>query len=208
MKIAILTTKSQWFVKYAQVLSAEIKADLFYEHEQIDSSYDIVFMLSYHKIVPKEYLAKHRHNLVIHASALPEGKGWAPMFWQVLEGKNNIPITLFEASVGVDDGDIYLVDYLELDGTELNSELRHKLSLKITHMCKTFLSKYPILPVKQSGIESFYPKRTPRDSMLDINKSIKEQFNLLRIVDNDEYPAFFEINGVRYIIKIEKEQGY
>lgn len=204
MKIAILTTKSQWFVKYAQDLSIEIAADLFYEHDKIDSSYDIVFMLSYHSIVPKEYLARHRHNLVIHASALPEGKGWAPMFWQVLEGKNNIPITLFEASDGIDDGDIYFVDYLELDGTELNKELRHKLALKITDMCKTFLFKYPITPVKQSGVESFYPKRTPKDSMLDINKSIKEQFNLLRIVDNDEYPAFFEINGIRYNIKIEK----
>lgn len=204
MKIAILTTKSQWFVKYAEVLSGEINADLFYRHEQITNDYDVVFMLSYHSIVPKEHLLRHKHNIVIHASALPDGKGWAPMFWQVLEGKNSIPITLFEASDGVDDGDIYLVDYIELDGTELNDELRHKLASKTGVLCKMFLANYPIIPIKQVGIESFYKKRTPKDSMLDINKSIKEQFNLLRIVDNSEYPAFFEFKGVKYLLKIEK----
>ena len=37
-----------------------------------------------------------------------------------------------------------------------------------------------------------------------INKTIKEQFNLLRIVDNNYYPAFFEYNGYRYKIQINK----
>jgi len=27
----------------------------------------------------------------------------------------------------------------------------------------------------------------------------------LRIVNNDEYPAFFEINGHKYLLKIEKD---
>ena len=37
-----------------------------------------------------------------------------------------------------------------------------------------------------------------------INKSIKDQFNLLRIVDDERYPAFFEIDGSKYFIKIYK----
>ena len=36
-----------------------------------------------------------------------------------------------------------------------------------------------------------------------INKTIKEQFNLLRIVNNQEYPAFFEIDGRKYKLTIE-----
>ena len=38
----------------------------------------------------------------------------------------------------------------------------------------------------------------------DSNKSLKEQFNLLRIVDNINYPAFFELDRHKYILKIEK----
>jgi len=62
------------------------------------------------------------------------------------------------------------------------------------------------IPTTQSGVESFYPKRTPKDSNLDINKTIKEQFNLLRIVNNEEFPAFFEIDGHRYALKIELDK--
>lgn len=57
---------------------------------------------------------------------------------------------------------------------------------------------------KQSGDESFYSNRGEKDSELDINKTIKEQFNLLRIVSNDDYPAFFVIDGHKFIIKIEE----
>ncbi len=75
-------------------------------------------------------------------------------------------------------------------------------------MCKEFINNYEKykIPTPQNKEESFYPKRTPKDSELDINKTIKEQFNLLRIVNNDEYPAYFEIDGHRYILKIELDK--
>ena len=61
--------------------------------------------------------------------------------------------------------------------------------------------------MEQSGEESFYPRRLPKDSELDINKSIDEQFNLFRIVDNDKYPAFFIKNGKKYVLKIYEESA-
>jgi len=48
------------------------------------------------------------------------------------------------------------------------------------------------------------PKRTPQHSQLDPHRSIAEQFDLLRVVDNDRYPAFMDFRGARYVIKIEK----
>lgn len=207
MKIAVLTTKNQWFEKYAKNLSKELKCPYFFSHTKIDN-FDIVFILSYHKIIPQNILKKNQHNIVIHASNLPKGKGWAPLFWQVLEGKNEIVFTMFEAGCGVDDGDIYMQKTLKLDGYELNSELREKQANLTIQMCKEFIYKYDLYknPTPQSGDESFYPKRTPKDSELDINKTIKEQFNMLRIVDNEEYPAFFEIDGHEYLLKIEKKR--
>ena len=116
MDILILTSPNQWFIPYAGQLQKKLpKSDLLYDHNEITKAYDIVFLLSYHKIIPYEQLEVNRHNIVIHASALPHGKGWAPMFWQVLEGKNEIPFTMFEASSGVDDGDIYMKETLASD---------------------------------------------------------------------------------------------
>ena len=206
MKIAILTTPNQWFEKYAFELAKQLKCALYFEDENI-SGYDIVFILAYHKIISKEILKRNKHNVVIHESDLPQGKGWAPLFWQVLEGKKEIVFSMFEASIGIDDGDIYMKKVLKLDGYELNEELREKQANLTMDMCKEFIKNYNKykIPSKQNGIETFYSKRTPLDSELDINKTIKEQFNLLRIVNNDEYPAFFKIDGIKYILKIEKD---
>lgn len=207
MKVAILTSPEQWFVPYAKKLQTKINnAYLFFRHEDIDDSFEIVFILSYHRIIKNEYLKKHKHNIVIHESDLPKGKGWAPMFWQIVEGKNEIPFTMFEASEGVDNGDIYMQEILILSGYELNEELREKQANLILRMCLEFLNNYDKykIPKKQIGEDSFYEKRTSKDSRLDITKSIKEQFNLLRIVNNEEYPAFFEIDGHKYKLTIEK----
>ena len=74
---------------------------------------------------------------------------------------------------------------------------------RIVDMCLKFFLNYECFPrIKQTGKESFYRRRKPEDSKLDVDKSIKEQFNLLRTVDNDRYPAYFEMFGRKYIIKI------
>ena len=59
---------------------------------------------------------------------------------------------------------------------------------------------------KQKGKETFYSKFKRKHNELDINKSIQSQFNTLRIVDNEKYPAFFKLNGQEYTIKITKNK--
>jgi len=45
-------------------------------------------------------------NLVVHESDLPRGKGFAPVKWQILDGKKEIPVCLLETTEQVDSGDI------------------------------------------------------------------------------------------------------
>lgn len=143
----------------------------------------------------------------MHESALPQGKGWSPLTWQILEGKNEIPITLLEAEESVDSGNIYIQDVMRFNGAELVDELRQKQAEYTIKSCVSFVKDYPGIISKgtaQSGESSYYKKRGPKDSKLDPDKTIREQFNLLRVVDNERYPAYFELNGIRYMLKIEK----
>lgn len=168
---------------------------------------DIVFYLSCGQIVPGDILSRNKHNLVIHESALPDGKGWSPLTWQILEGKNEIPITLFEAVESVDSGKIYIQDIMHFNGTELIEELRQKQAEYTIKMCVSFVEDYPGITSRgkeQSGRSSYYKKREPEDSKFYPDKTICEQFSLLRVVDNERYPAYFELNGMQYILKIEK----
>jgi methionyl-tRNA formyltransferase len=49
-----------------------------------------------------------------------------------------------------------------------------------------------------------YPRRTPNDSRVNPEQSIRSQFDLIRVCDPDRYPAFFELYGHKYIIRVEK----
>jgi methionyl-tRNA formyltransferase len=172
----------------------------------VTEAYDILFILSYHKIIEPIILDKNRRNIVVHASDLPQGKGWAPLSWQILEGRQEITFSMFEAAAGVDSGDIYLQRLLKLTGYELNVELRSKQAELTIEMCADIVDNVNLLQRgrKQTGEASLYRKRVPEDSRLDITKSIEQQFNLLRIASNEDYPAFFEIDSHRYILKIEE----
>ena len=69
------------------------------------------------------------------------------------------------------------------------------------------MKKFPKVKYKkQKGKTSYFKKRTPKDSRLNINGSIKSQFNLLRICDNENYPAYFVFKKKKYILKIFKEK--
>ncbi|WP_222704568.1 hypothetical protein [Rubeoparvulum massiliense] len=127
------------------------------------------------------------------------------MPWQILEGKNEVYLTMFEAVGKVDSGPIYKKDIVFYEGHELLDELREKMAQKIIEMAMWYVENFPVEGDKQEGEESFYPRRTPMDSELDPNKSIAEQFNLMRISDNERYPLFFIKDGYKYILKIHKE---
>ena len=51
---------------------------------------------------------------------------------------------------------------------------------------------------------TYWSKRTTRDSRVDAEKSIREQFDLLRVCDPDRYPAYFEMYGIKYKLWVER----
>lgn len=209
MDITIVSDKASWFNSYIHPFLEELlqgghNAKHIHSVQDITQG-DIVFYLSCGQIVVEEILQRNRHNIVIHESALPEGKGWSPLTWQILEGKNEIPITMFEAVKSVDSGRIYLRDVLRYDGYELIDDLRRQQAMVSLAMCREFLRLYPTIVAhaeEQVGESTFYSRRRPEHSSLDVDKTIREQFNLLRVVDNEKYPAYFEIKGHRYKITI------
>lgn len=210
MKVQILVDNpNSWVVEYAEKLNQEINqsklgcSNLIFEHKDVVEG-DILCLLSCEKIFKD--LNLNKYNLVVHESDLPKGKGWSPLTWQVLEGKNRIPVTLFEAEMSVDSGVIYGKKYIDLDGSELLPEIKHLQGEATNQLILEFIKKYPNnVGQEQVGESSFYARRKGEDSELELNKSIDEQFNLLRVCDNERYPAFFVKNGVKYIVKITKE---
>ena len=170
---------------------------------------ECVFFLSCEKIVSEKILKRNRHNIVIHASHLPEGKGFSPMTWLILEGKNEIPLTLFEAVAKVDSGPIYLRDRVLFEGHELIGDLRKVLGEKIVEMAVKFIDNYKSqIGTLPKGKATFYPRIRAKDSLVDTSKPIKDIFSRLRVADNAKYPVFFDFKNHRYILKIYRRDNY
>ena len=116
------------------------------------------------------------------------------------------PLTLFEISEKVDSGDIWKKTNFTLEGHELSPEINYHVSQKTLELMNFATENFDsIIPTSQEkNGESFYPKRNPSDSELDVNKTILEQFNLMRIADENRYPCFFYHKGFRYKLSLTK----
>lgn len=191
---------------WKEVNSKKYTIDLFTSINEVSARGDILFLVSCTEIVKTRHRELFDHTLVLHASDLPKDRGWSPHIWAVINGESKIVLSLLEAEDKVDTGRIWKKIDIQLDGTELYDEINKKLFdaelLLLSWACENTNS---VKPQAQDEIASNYlRKRTPEDSELNINQSLKEQFNQLRVCDPERFPAYFYINGCKYKIKVEK----
>ena len=209
-RVTVLSSPQSWMNEYIpnlidNVLDLGCTMRWIHDHKHVIPG-DVCFLLSYGRIISREVLALNRFNMVVHASALPKGKGWSPMTWQILDSSSSIPLTLFQAVSDLDAGPIYAQEIIQLRGNELAPEWQKIQALATIRLCTDWLKNYPdsaTKPKPQIGDASIYPRRRPEDSCLDITNSLEESFPLLQVVDNDKYPAFFDFRGRRYRIRID-----
>lgn len=208
MIVNFLTSPGTWFHPHVEELVQTCRerghtSVCFTDHRELDRG-DMLFVLSYYRILPAALIGNHTNNVVIHASDLPRGRGNSPIAWQILEGKNEIPFSLFELTAGVDEGPVYVKDTLRLCGTELYDEWRQLAGTFICRMALDFLAAFPsVTATPQSGEASNYRKRTAADDQLDPTQPLALLFDHLRICDPKQFPAWFEIRGRKFKLRIE-----
>lgn len=174
--------------------------------QDINDSGDILFLVSCTEIVPDSIRNKFRYSLVLHASDLPEGRGWSPYIWDILNGKDTLTLSLLNAKDPVDSGEIWKKLSIKLSGNELYDEINHLLftaELQLISWACEHIDCSIAQPQNDTGM-SYFRKRTPEDSELDADLSIRSQFNLLRVCDPDRYPAYVIINNTKFNIRLEK----
>lgn len=211
MKVAILCTDPRhpvnaWLERWADAQRARGHAVALLRDRALLDQGDLLFLVSCHQMVGADLRARFQRTLVLHASALPQGRGMSPHVWQVLEGADRITVTLLDAVDELDRGDIWHQVDFRLQGTELHDEI-HALLFEAELQLMSWAVDHALTarPRPQpAGEGSYYRKRLPEDSRVDPQRPLAEAFDLLRIADPDRYPAFFEMRGQRYRLRIEK----
>lgn len=211
-RIQIVVDNESWIIPYAENLAVEIEAQG--DEVAILRSYDeqnmadISFLLGCTHIAPREFLSRSRACLVVHESDLPKGRGFSPLTWTILANDNTVPICLLYASNFADSGPVAYRQQLDFRGHELIDEMREQQGKATVDICLKYLrADTPSLGTAQIGEATHYDRRRSSDSVIDINLPLVAQFNLLRVVDNDRYPAYFQHNGHDYTLRVIKKSA-
>ena len=210
MPIQLLPDRRSWFLNNQDKTPIRfrkyLKKNLISDHHKIKDNYDLTIIISYYKIIPKKFLLRSKHNLVIHESNLPKGRGMSPLYWQILKGETKVIFTLFECSQKMDEGRYYFKRSFHFRPTLLFEEIKKKQLKYAFDMVDIFLKKYKkkknLKSYPQKNKPTYFPKILPTLSEIIIDKSIKSQINKIRTRDNENYPAYFFYKKRKYIIKI------
>ena len=165
-----------------------------------DIAPDVIVVVAYGKILPKEILDIAKFGCVNgHASLLPKYRGASPIQWCIVCGEEETGVTTMLMDEGMDTGDILEQIVVKIGENETAEELFDRLSvISADLMASTIdkLEKGEIAPKKQPEGATYAPIIKKEMAHLDFSKTAKEVHNAIR--GYYSWPcAYFFLNGKR-----------
>ena len=91
---------------------------------------DLMVTAAFGQLLSAENLAIAKYGCInVHGSLLPKYRGAAPIQWAIIDGEAETGITTMMTAIGMDTGDILLVDRLAIDPDETAGELFERMAL-------------------------------------------------------------------------------
>lgn len=133
---------------------------------------DFIVVVAFGQMLPKEVLDIPKYGCInLHASLLPKYRGAAPINWCIINGETKSGNTTMLMDVGLDTGDIFLTEEIELSSTITAGELYDILSSSGGELLvKTIkgIVNNEIVQVKQGNETNFYASMLNKE-MANIN---------------------------------------
>ena len=95
-----------------------------------DFAPDLMVTAAFGQLLSAENLAIPRLGCInVHGSLLPKYRGAAPIQWAIIDGETETGITTMMTAIGMDTGDILLVDKIAIDPDETAGELFERMAI-------------------------------------------------------------------------------
>lgn len=168
---------------------------------------DIAFVVGWQRLIPGKVLSQIRIGAFgMHGSSmnLPRGRGRSPMNWSIIEDRRVFHTNLFKYDSGVDSGDI--LDTLKFNITEKDTAetMHYKNVLAMKHLISKNIDKLIacdfVLTKQQNLPPTYYPKRTPDDSLIDWERDVFYIERFTRAVTKPFNGSFSFIEDKRILI--------
>ena len=90
---------------------------------------DVICVVAYGKILPKEILDIPSKGCInVHGSLLPKYRGAAPIQWAIINGEKTTGVTTMYMDIGMDTGDMILKKEIAIGENETTGELWERLA--------------------------------------------------------------------------------
>tara|TARA_B100001250_G_C19788534_1_gene785325 strand:- start:322 stop:1251 length:930 start_codon:yes stop_codon:yes gene_type:complete len=170
---------------------------------------DLVIIVAYGKIVPKEFLPLSKNGFInLHASILPKWRGAAPIQRSIMSQDKETGISVMKINENLDEGDISHIFKINIEENENAQSLGERLSIlaskNISDVIDGILDKEINFKPQDHSKATYAEKIKKVEGLIDWSDSAE---NIIGKI-NGLYPypgGYFLFKGERYkILKAEK----
>jgi methionyl-tRNA formyltransferase len=146
---------------------------------------DVIVVVAFGQILPKALLDIPAHGCInVHASLLPRYRGAAPLNWCIINGENETGVTTMLMDVGLDTGDMLLIEKTPLDENEDISSLHDRMSVMGANLLGETLDRLAagdLIPQPQDNSASCYASMLKKDDgIINWSTDARTIHNLVR----------------------------
>ena len=191
----ILLSTKLWHTNLFEKLSINVDQNWIWINKKEDFSYRNIekinpikiFIPHWSYIIPEEIFSNFE-CIVFHMTDLPYGRGGSPLQNLIVRGFESTKISAIRVQDGIDTGDVYLKEDLNLSGSA--EEIFKRGNFIIEKMIAKILEK-KIEPIPQSGKVTEFKRRRPEQSNIERLDNINKVYDYIRMLDADGYPKAF-----------------
>ncbi len=200
---------------FAENISLDVRTPQSLKNNNEEETYlielkpDIIIVVSYGQIIPKNLLKIPKHGFLnVHASLLPKWRGAAPIQRSIMNLDTETGISLMKINENLDEGPVCSQYKIKISEKINSEELEEKLSLiasdKILDNLDNIFDGNVQFKDQDHSKATYAKKIQKNEGKIDWNDNAEKIIGKI----NGLYPypgAFFSFNGERYkILKAEK----
>lgn len=170
---------------------------------------DLIIVVAYGKIIPKEIIDIPRYGIInVHSSLLPKYRGASPIHSAILNGDVISGISIMYIEEELDAGDIILKEYCEITEEDTLGTLHDKLKeLGAVGLGKVLklIEENNVTAEKQDNTKASFVKPISKEqSKIDWNETKENIYNKIRGLN--PFPGAYTFNENKEIIKIYRAE--
>ena len=146
---------------------------------------ELIVVVAFGKILPKNVLDYPKYGCVnVHGSILPEYRGAAPMQRAIMDGKSETGVTTMMMDVGLDTGDMLLVEKMPIEENDNFETVHDKLGAIGAHALLETVKKMKdgtLHRQKQDDtLASYAAKIEKEDCLIDFSRTAQQVHDQIR----------------------------